>query len=113
MSHLSPKQRRNIIRDNILFKNEDDLAKMCNVSRRTIIRDIQAWRRSGGFTEFLHKEFFPLYSKEKLTNPSKALDRVCYLLTKDLQYGSLRTNIDEIRLKWQHELNPDDTVHST
>lgn len=114
MAHLSPKKRRAIIRDNILLHTEQELAKMCNVSRRTIIRDISKWRKDGGFTEFLVKEFFPLYSKEKLTNPSKALDRICYLMTKELQYGGLPASVDEIRLKWaMDELNSNNKVHST
>ena len=114
MSHLSQKQRRSYIQDNILLQTEEELAKACGVSRRTIIRDLNRWRQDGGFTRFLYREFFKLYSKEKLENPSKALDRVCFLLARNLQHEGLQTSIDEIRLKWQtNEPDSNHTVHST
>lgn len=79
---LSANLRREIIRDHILLHNYEELAHKCHCTKRTIIRDIEKWRKEGGFEQFLYTEFFKLYSKERLENPSKALDRVVYLLRK-------------------------------
>lgn len=96
-----PKKRREIIRENILFNDYEQLAKMCGVSKRTIIRDINKWRQEGGFEEFLLKEFFYLYGNERVKHPSRALDRIVMLLTKGMQQQEVLAQVDEIRLKWQ------------
>jgi DNA-binding Lrp family transcriptional regulator len=62
---------------------QEELAKECGVDRRTIERDIEKWRRKGGFKRFLIKEFFELYGKEKLQNPSLALNRIMTLLLRE------------------------------
>jgi biotin operon repressor len=86
MSQNVPKMRQKLrqayISKNILFESQEELAKACGVDRKTIQRDIQKWKQDGGFANFLNKEFFELYSKEKITKPSKALDRVMYLMSK-------------------------------
>lgn len=101
---LPEKARRKTIQDNILMHTYEELAKLCHCTKRTIIRDINKWKQDGGFDEFLLREFMHLYSKERLTNPAKALDRVVMLLTKGMQRVEVLAQVDEIRLKWQeHE----------
>jgi len=81
---LSPEQRRDIIRNNILKLNYTQLAEKCHCTKRTIKRDVQAWRIEGGFEEFLLDEFFRSYPNIKEKFPEKAFDRLCYLLGKTL-----------------------------
>ena len=93
---MSPKQRRAVIQDNILTHNYEELAKECGVTKRTIIRDVNKWRIEGGFEEFLYREFIRLYSKEQLTNQSKALDRIMYLIGKNItRHIETKTEITE------------------
>jgi hypothetical protein len=82
VAKLNQKARTDYIEQNILFKTTTEIAQDCKVSRRTIERDITKWKAKGGFDRFLDREFFELYSKEKLTNPSRALDRVITLMVK-------------------------------
>jgi hypothetical protein len=82
VAKLNSKARTEYIEQNILFKTTTDIAKDCLVSRRTIERDITKWKAKGGFDRFLDREFFSLYSQEKLTNPSRALDRVITLMMR-------------------------------
>lgn len=81
---LSPPQRRQVIRDNILDLSEEKIAVLCHCTTRTIKRDIRKWRNEGGFEEFLMDEFFRSYPNIKQQFPDKAFDRLCYLLGKTL-----------------------------
>ena len=83
VSKLRQTARLQTIEKNILFMTQEELAEACNVDRKTIQRDIDKWRSKGGFKKFLIKEFFELYSKEKLVNPSLALNRVMALLLRE------------------------------
>jgi hypothetical protein len=82
VAKLNQKARTDYIEQNILFKTTTDIATDCKVSRRTIERDITKWKQKGGFDRFLDREFFQLYGTEKLTNPSRALDRIIALMIK-------------------------------
>ena len=83
---LSPQQRRDIIKDNILEKEYDELAVICHCTERTIKRDVHKWKAEGGFQEFLLDEFFRSYPNIKEKFPEKAFDRLCYLLGKTLTH---------------------------
>lgn len=83
VSKLRAKARMQIVEKNIIFMTQEELAKECGVDRRTIERDIEKWRKKGGFKRFLVKEFFELYGKEKLQNPSLALNRIMTLLLRE------------------------------
>lgn len=85
VAKLNQKNRMDYIEQNILFKTLDEIAQDCNVNPRTIDRDIQKWKDKGGFDRFLQKEFFELYGIEKRQNPSAALNRIMYLMGKQLQ----------------------------
>jgi hypothetical protein len=86
MSHNVPKTnqkaRLQYIEEHLLFETHEEMATACNVNRKTIERDLTKWKLSGGFDKFLEQEFFQLYSKEKLTNPSRALDRIVTLMIR-------------------------------
>ena len=82
VSKIHQKARLDYIEENIIFLTQEELATELNVSRKTIQRDIDKWKQKGGYQRFLTKEFFELYGKEKRENPSKALDRILYLMGK-------------------------------
>jgi hypothetical protein len=82
VAKLNYKARIHHIEQNILYKTLDEIASECGVNPRTIDRDIVKWKNKGGFDKFLDREFFQLYGKEKLTNPSRALDRVVTLMIR-------------------------------
>ena len=82
VAKLNYKARIQYIEENILYKTLDEIAADCNVNPRTIDRDILKWKLKGGFDKFLDREFFMLYGKEKLTNPSRALDRIITLMIR-------------------------------
>ena len=82
VAKLNQKARTEYIEQNILFKTTTDIAKDCQVTRRTIERDISKWKQHGGFDKFLDREFFELYSIEKLKNPTRALDRIITLMIR-------------------------------
>lgn len=82
--HLSPLQRRQIIREHILRTNYEGLAKLCGVTKRTILRDVADWRQEGGFEDCLVDEFFRFYPKAKVEFSEKAFDRLCYLIGKTM-----------------------------
>jgi transposase len=109
---LSPEQRRDIIRHNILNLNYTQLAQKCHCTKRTIKRDVQQWRREGGFEEFLMDEFFRSYPNIKEEFPEKAFDRLCYLLGRTLTRKIEAKTVEEIReikLLWikDERNNPD------
>lgn len=83
VSKLRAKARMQIVEKNIIYMTQEELAQQCGVDRRTIERDIEKWRSKGGFKRFLIKEFFELYGKEKLVNPSLALNRIMTLLLRE------------------------------
>jgi len=82
VAKLNYKARIQNIEANILYKTLDEIAVECGVNPRTIDRDIVKWKSRGGFDKFLDREFFSLYGKEKLTNPSRALDRIVTLMIR-------------------------------
>ena len=85
VAKLSQKARLQYIEKNIIFQTLDEIAENCGVNPRTIDRDIKKWKAKGGFTRFLEKEFFELYGIEKRQNPSAALNRIMYLMGKQIQ----------------------------
>jgi transcriptional antiterminator len=84
VAKLRQKERLAYIEANLIFKTQEEIAEDLQVSRKTIERDLDKWKRRGGMRRFLIKEFFELYGKEKLENTSKALDRIVTLLTKEM-----------------------------
>jgi biotin operon repressor len=88
MTQYVPKLRQNeriaYIEANLIFKTQEEMAHELGISRKTINRDLERWRNRGGLKRFLIKEFFELYGKEKITDTSKALDRIVTLLTKEI-----------------------------
>ena len=54
----TPEQRLEIIKRELpRGTNQDEIAEMCGVCRATINRDIKAWELTGGFEDWLRREF--------------------------------------------------------
>jgi len=77
------------------------------------VRDVNLWRREGGFEEFLMDEFFRSYPNIKEEFPDKAFDRLCYLLGKTLTHriekevrGEITEKIGIIVKMWKPEDEP-------
>jgi transcriptional antiterminator len=77
---LTKKKRLKVIMKHITTCNQEEIAKLCGVSERTIQRDIERWKKNGGFSRFLMKEFFELYGVLKLTQPKYVFDKICDLI---------------------------------
>ena len=59
---LKPDQRLEIIKRELpRDTNQDEIAKMCGVCRETINRDIRAWELTGGFDDWIRREFKDLF----------------------------------------------------
>lgn len=85
VSKINQKARLTYIETHILLETQQEMANACKVDRRTIERDVDRWKKNGGYKKFLFKEFFELYGIEKRENPSRALDRIITLLLKESQ----------------------------
>jgi len=79
---LTQKQRREKIKENIVTYTYSEIAKLCGVTKRTIRRDIERWKRQGGYDEFLTEQFFKLYGLVKTKNVEHAFDRICDLMRR-------------------------------
>ena len=83
---MSPKLTRNkrlqVLRDNLTTNTFKEIAQLCGVTERTILRDVSRWQKNGGYDRFLLREFFELYGVIKLKDPRHAFDRVCDLLRR-------------------------------
>lgn len=66
-------------------KTHEEIAKECGLkNRRTIERDIQAWRDSGGLETFLTEEWLKMHGKIKEQDPIEAHRQLTKLLGKTL-----------------------------
>jgi predicted transcriptional regulator len=102
---MSPKQRRQTIRENILHMTTEKIAVKCGVCKRTILRDIKAWKQEGGFTELLYDEFIKSYPTQKESFPEKTFDRLVYLLGKTFTVKRETKTQKTILSKHVEELN--------
>ena len=59
---LTPEQRLEILkRELLLGSTHTEIAEMCGVSRKTIERDIRKWELTGGFEDWIRREFKDLF----------------------------------------------------
>lgn len=77
----TPEERLEIIKLNI-GSSYDALSKLCKCSMSTIYLDMKSWRASGGFEDFLQKEFLELHELMKKKDPSVSYKTVSILLGK-------------------------------
>ena len=85
LSYATRKRLPRIIECLVKGENYDQIVKAVGVkNRRTIERDIKAWRETGGFEDFLTKEFFKLHGKIKESDPVETYRQITKLLAKTL-----------------------------
>lgn len=77
----TPEERLEIIKLNI-GKSYEALRKLCKCSMSTIYLDMKSWRASGGFEDFLQKEFLELHELMKKKDPTVSYKTVSILLGK-------------------------------
>lgn len=89
-------QRIEYIEKNLIYQTQEEIAQELGVTKKTIYRDIAKWKAKGGLNQWLEKEFFELYGKEKLKDPSAALNRIMYLMGKQIQQApTINININK------------------
>ena len=100
---LTQSQRLQEIKDNITTLTYNEIAKQCGVTKRTIRRDIEEWKRHGGYDEFLTEQFFKLYGVMVIEDPRHAFDRICDLLRRrqDQIQPQQEDPIDAYELVWR------------
>lgn len=63
---LTPEQRLEIIKRELpLGTTQDRIGEMCGVCRETISRQVRAWELSGGFEDWIRREFRDLFYELK------------------------------------------------
>lgn len=83
---LPREKRLEIIRDAMRKgKTQAEMARLCKVTERTIIRDLRAWRESGGFEEWLEAEFMELHQQVKVMDPKVAYREISTLKGKTIK----------------------------
>lgn len=83
LSYSTRKRLPRIVEGLIKGENYDQIAKAVGVkNRRTIERDIKAWRDTGGFEEFFIKEFLKLHGKIRKSDPVEAYRQVTKMLAR-------------------------------
>lgn len=81
-----PRRRLELIRQAMHDgKTQAEMARICGVSARTVVRDLQAWRESGGFEEWLEQEFLELHQQVKVQDPKAAYREIAALKGKTLK----------------------------
>lgn len=109
----SRKQRLPIIMKHITTCKYDEIAKLCGVTEKTIQRDIKRWKKNGGFSDFILKEFFELYGVLKRTNNKYVFDRICDLirLNKNLFEVTSQEDGPIFHIEWVGK--PSESTNST
>lgn len=96
LSYPTRKRLPRIIEGLIKGENYDQIAEAVGVrNRRTIERDIQAWRDTGGFEDFFAKEFLKLHGKIRKSDPVEAYRQITKLVARTV------TRKSEAQLKQQ------------
>ena len=82
---LKPEQRLEIIKRELpRDTNQDEIASMCGVCRETINRDIRAWELSGGWDDWIRREFKGLFTTISETDEPLAFREMSKLATRTM-----------------------------
>ena len=85
LSYSTQKRLPRIIEGLIKGENYDQIAEAVGVkNRRTIERDIKAWRDTGGFEDFFIAEFLELHGKIRESDPVEAYKQITKLIARTL-----------------------------
>ena len=82
---LKPDQRLEIIKRELpRGTNQDEIALLCGVCRETINRDIKAWELSGGWDDWIRREFKDLFVTISETDEPLAFREMSKLATRTM-----------------------------
>ena len=97
-------QRKQIIKDNIASRTQDQIAEMCGVDRKTIYRDIQAMKESGEWFEWIEAEMLRLHRSGNIDDQTKYKELAKLYARTITQKSEVSIQGFELRLRW----TPDD-----
>jgi len=80
---------------------QQQIADMCEVSRKTISKDIKKWRESGGFEEWLQEEFLELHREVKGDDVKTAYKEISKLVARSMTQKSEA----KVEAKTEHKVN--------
>ena len=105
--HIKQEARLKYIESNLLLETQEEMAAKLDVSRSTIVRDLDKWKETGGFKRFLISQWIEKYQKVNRveTNNLKLLDRITNMIHRlppETQQQlitdiTLTTNLDKIK----------------
>ena len=82
---LTPDQRLEIIKRELpRGTNQDEIATLCGVCRATINRDIKAWELTGGWDDWIRREFKDLFTNISETDEPLAFREMSKLATRTM-----------------------------
>ena len=82
---LKPDQRLEIIKRELpRGTNQDEIADLCGVCRETINRDIKAWELSGGWDDWIRREFKGLFTNITETDEPLAFREMSKLAARTM-----------------------------
>jgi len=95
--------------------NREEIGKQCNVTEKTIDRDITRWVDSGLFEVWLKEEWMRHHIKVSKKHPIEAYRQLTKLLGQTLTHRmELKEEIKEIKLVWiRDEPNPTNKIPTT
>ena len=70
-TRLPPQRRHQLIKEHIATKTQDDIAALCGVERRTIVRDIKAMKQSGEWWDWIEYELHRLHQHGDVSDDVK------------------------------------------
>lgn len=88
-------------------QSHEHIASTCNVTRKTIERDLTLWYDSGEFETWIKSEFVELYEYVRTANPTIAFKEMARLMGKMVtRKAEIHTESrEEITHKYVEELN--------
>lgn len=82
---LNPAERLEVIRRTFTRgQTQKEIAEICGCTVRTIKRDLDKWRTSGGFEKWLEAEFYRLHNIIQEEDPKLAYREVAKLKAKTM-----------------------------
>lgn len=85
LSYHTRRRLPKIIQGLLKGKTHEQIAADCGVKRRTVDRDLRAWRESGGFEKWLHAEFMRLHGEVRDEKTERAYQTIARLLERTMR----------------------------
>lgn len=111
---LSPKQRRQLIKQYVVRKTHEEIAKECRCTRMTIQRDIASMKKSGEWWQWIEYELHRLHKDGNISDESKYRE-MSKLYAKQFIKEKSQTDVSgDFVLRWKtDDPDPDDSLQPT